>query len=190
MDGHKVKLCSRWCSAMKILFLWAHSWIWQKNTAKTFAGVAVPDYSLFKQKQLSSARSTSQFTDQGESPADAPLSLILCPAQQPCKVQGRARGLPPLWSRMTSPGCVCTAPTTSAVTPNQTHRRYWPRTKPGMLETIKQQMQQKWIHLHLNKSKSQWEVKDNKLWRQLKGEMVHFHCIIVDLRNDSKPSEM
>lgn len=24
----------------------------------------------------------------------------------------------------------------------------------------------KWINLHLNKSKSQWEVKDNKLWRQ------------------------
>lgn len=119
--------------------------------------------------------STSQFTDQGESPPEAPLSHILCPAQ-PCKVQGRAGGLPALWSRMTSPRCVCTAPTTSAGTPNQSHRRCWTRTKPGMFETIEQQMQQKWINLHLNKSKSQREVKDNKLWKQLKGEMVHFHC--------------
>lgn len=43
---------------------------------------------------------------------------------------------------------------------------YWTQTKPGMLETIKQQMQQKWINLHLNKSKSQRKVKDNNLWRQ------------------------
>lgn len=51
MDRHKVKLCSRWCLAVKILFLWAHSCIWQKNTAKTFAGVAVPDNNLFKQEE-------------------------------------------------------------------------------------------------------------------------------------------
>lgn len=59
--------------------------------------------------------------------------------------------------------CVCMAPTTSATIPNQAHQYYWMQTKPGMFETIKQQMQQKWINLYLNKGKSQWKVKHDKL---------------------------
>ena len=51
-----------------------------------------------------------------------------------------------------------------------------------MFETIKQQMQQKGIHLYLNKGNSQWEVKHDKLeGRSFEdraegrdAEMVHF----------------
>lgn len=56
------------------------------------------------------------------------------------------------------------------------------QTKLGMFETIKQQMQQKWINLYLNKGKSQWEVKHDKLdgssfedrAEGRDAEMVHF----------------
>lgn len=55
MDRHRVKakLCNRWCVVVRTVFLWAHSLNWQKNTAKTFAGVAVP-YKQSLQTELAS----------------------------------------------------------------------------------------------------------------------------------------